>query len=85
LNSIPYQTTPSQKSNNALKFLLKRREEDKTEIEEKVLFSVKELVGPHLEKLKRSKLDRMQKAHVDIIESNLNMALHLFPAIPPSY
>ncbi len=43
-----------------------------------MLFSVKELVGPHLEKLKRSKLDRMQKAHVDIIESNLNEIVSSF-------
>lgn len=35
--------------NTALKVLLKRREEDRTEIEEKVLFNKKELVDPYME------------------------------------
>ena len=39
--------------NTALKVLLKRREEDKKELEEKVLFNVKELVEPYLKKLKK--------------------------------
>ncbi len=58
--------------NTALKVLLKRREEDKKELEEKVLFNVKELVEPYLKKLKRTKLDDRQKTYFKIIESNLN-------------
>jgi len=55
-----------------LRVLLKRREQDKTELEEKVLFNTKELVMPYVEKLKRSGLDERQKAFVSILESNLN-------------
>src|SRR4030066_463646 len=61
-----------EEANIALKVLLKRRDEDKTEIEEKVLLNIKELVFPYLEKLKKNKLDEKQKIYVSILESNLN-------------
>ena len=61
-----------EESNIALRVLLKRREEDKTEVEEKVLFNIRELVAPHLEKLKKSGLDKMQNAYVSSLESSLN-------------
>ncbi len=57
--------------NTALKVLLKRREEDKTELEEKVLLNMKELIEPYIEKLNNTKLSETQKTYVDIIESNL--------------
>ena len=58
--------------NTALKVLLNKRDEDKTEVEEKVLFNVKELVIPYLEKLKNTGLNATQKAFTDILETNLN-------------
>lgn len=57
--------------NTALKFLLKKREEDKIELEEKMLLNVKELALYYLEKLKKSELNGRQKTIVDIMESNL--------------
>jgi PAS domain S-box-containing protein len=57
--------------NTALKVLLKQREEDKTELEEKVLSNVKELVLPYIETLKKNRLGAEQMAYVSIIESNL--------------
>ena len=57
--------------NTALKVLLKKREEDKIEIEEKVLSNVKELVEPYLEKLKNSDLNERQRTYADIVESNI--------------
>ncbi len=57
--------------NAALRVLLKRRDEDKTELEEKVLLNIQELVLPYLENLKKSKLDARQKSFVSILESNL--------------
>jgi PAS domain S-box-containing protein len=59
-------------ANTALKVLLKQREEDKIELEEKVLLNVRELVLPYLEKLKMKKLGEKQRTFVEIIESNLN-------------
>jgi signal transduction protein with GAF and PtsI domain/DNA-binding CsgD family transcriptional regulator len=58
--------------NAALKVLLKQRDEDKAELEEKVIFNVKELVSPYLEILKNSKLSTRQKSYVSVLESNLN-------------
>ncbi len=58
--------------NIALRVLLKKREEDKTELEKKVQFNIKELIKPHLEKLKRGNLDQRHKTQIEIIESNLN-------------
>jgi len=58
--------------NTALKVLLKRREEDRVELEEKVLLNVRELIIPYLEKLENSGLDDRQRAFASIVESNLN-------------
>lgn len=57
--------------NAALRVLLKKREEDKVEIEEKVLSNVQRLFVPFLDKLKKSKLDEKQTSFVSILESNL--------------
>ena len=58
--------------NTALKVLMKRLDEDKKVTEEKVLFNVRQLVEPNLEKLKNSRLTERQKNLLEIIESNLN-------------
>jgi len=57
--------------NTALKILLKKRDEDKTELEEKVMTNVKELVLPYVSKLKNTALNDRQKTFADIIESNI--------------
>ena len=59
-------------ANIALNVLLKKREDDKKELEEKVLLNVKELVLPYLKKLKMSRMDDRQKTLANILESNLN-------------
>jgi len=58
--------------NTALRVLLKGREKDKAELEEKVLSNVKDLVVPYLERLKGTALDANQISFVNILESNLN-------------
>ena len=65
-------TKSLEEMNVALKVLLKRRDEDKTELEEKVLSNVKELVLPYLVKLKRTGLDQRQKTFASILESNID-------------
>ncbi|MBW2218886.1 MAG: PAS domain S-box protein [Deltaproteobacteria bacterium] len=60
-----------QEVNAALKVLLKHREEDKAEIEERVLSNIRELVIPFLEKLKSGAIDTKQKSYANIVESNL--------------
>lgn len=57
--------------NAALKVLLKQRDADKREIEEKVTLNIKELVIPYLEKLKLRRLDHKSQLDLNMIESNL--------------
>lgn len=64
--------------NTALKVLLKHRDDDKEELEERILSNVKELVLPYLEKLKKTPLRDEQLAYTHIIESNLNDILSPF-------
>jgi len=58
--------------------LLKRRDEDKSELEEKVLLNVQELIIPYLYKLKSSGLDIRQNSFIGIIESNLKEIISPF-------
>ena len=58
--------------NTALKVLLKKRDEDRKALEEKVLYNVKSLIRPYLNKMKLSGLDAKQKAYLQILDSNLN-------------
>lgn len=64
--------------NIALKVLLKQREEDKAELEEKVLTNVKKLVEPYLEKLRKTRADIDQMAYINVIETHLNDILSPF-------
>ena len=57
--------------NITLKVLLKKREEDKAELEKSILFNTKQLVEPYLEKLKKSGLNKIQENYLKIIESNI--------------
>lgn len=57
--------------NTALKVLLKRREDDKVELEEKILFSVNKLIVPYIEEVKKGELSDRQKTVMDILSSNL--------------
>jgi DNA-binding CsgD family transcriptional regulator len=58
-------------TNAALKVLLKQRDTDRAELEEKVLLNVNKLIMPYLDKLKGRKLDAKQKTYAEILESNL--------------
>ena len=64
-------TDTLEEMNAALRVLLKQREEDKNELEERVLASVKELVMPHLGELKARLSGQKELTHVQILESNL--------------
>jgi DNA-binding CsgD family transcriptional regulator len=61
-----------EEANIALKVLLKQREEDRVELEQKVLANVKELVFPYVDKLKGARLKATEKTLVEIIDAHLN-------------
>ncbi len=57
--------------NAALRVLLKQREEDKTDLEEKVLANVKRLIVPYLEKLRLESKSNKALAYLGTLESNI--------------
>ena len=61
-----------EEANIALKVLIKQREADRLELEQKVLSNVKDLVLPYVDKLKRARLKPKEKTLVDIIDTHLN-------------
>ncbi|MGE5800302.1 MAG: helix-turn-helix transcriptional regulator [Syntrophaceae bacterium] len=57
--------------NTALKVLLKRREEDRKDTEEKISSNIQDLVLPHLSKLKKRMPGAREKSQINTIESIL--------------
>lgn len=57
--------------NTALKSLLKKRDTDRAELEEKVLFNVKEMITPYIKKIRETELNEKQGIYLTILESNL--------------
>jgi DNA-binding NarL/FixJ family response regulator len=67
-----------EEANIALKVILKQREEDRREMEEKILSNVKKLVFPAIDKLKNLKLNESQLDHVNVIENHLKEIISPF-------
>lgn len=57
--------------NAALRVLLKQRESDRKEFEEKILTNIKVLILPHIEQLKMQLRAGENRRRIDILESNL--------------
>ncbi len=64
--------------NTALTVLLKRRGDDRKELEETLVLNINELVIPYVEELKRTKMDDRFMTYVNILESNLRNILSPF-------
>jgi PAS domain S-box-containing protein len=64
--------------NAALKVLLRQRDQDKNEMEDKILNNVKKLVLPYIERLKKKRLDDENKTYLNIIETNLKNIISPF-------
>lgn len=58
--------------NTALKILLKRRDEDKAELEKAMISNVKQLIMPYLNKLKEAGLDSRQKVYLSLLELHID-------------
>ncbi|HPU29148.1 MAG TPA: PAS domain S-box protein, partial [Syntrophorhabdaceae bacterium] len=71
LEELNIKSKSLEEANAALNVLLKRREQDLLELEEKIVNNVKELVLPYIEKLKTFK-HYTNEALINIIENNLN-------------
>jgi len=75
---LEIKTRTLEEINTALNVLLKKRQEDKVALEEKVVANVKELVMPYLERMKKDNSDDQQQALLNILESNLNEIISPF-------
>ncbi len=64
--------------NAALKVLLKKRERDKSVLEERVLLNVKNLIVPYLQKLKKTGANNLQKSYIKILETHLGEIVSSF-------
>ena len=67
-----------QEMNTALKVLLRQREEDRQEIEKKVLSNVRKLVLPYVEKLSRTPMSPVQAGYLEVIDANLKNVMSPF-------
>ncbi len=68
---LEQQSLNLEEANTALKVLLRQREHDKRELEEKVLINVRNFTFPYLEKLRNAHLEPQYRAYLEIIESHL--------------
>jgi len=68
---LEVKTSSLEEVNTALKILLEKRNEDKVEIEERLLLNINEMILPYLEKLRKSRSNELQQSYADILESNL--------------
>jgi PAS domain S-box-containing protein len=75
---VQERTVQLEEVNSALRVLLKQRDRDKTELEDKVVLNVKELVVPYAEKLRAMLTDGKQIAYLNVLESNLNEIISPF-------
>lgn len=57
--------------NVSLRVLLKKREEDREAMEQKILLNVKQMIRPYLDKLKTAATPREQDTYLKILETNL--------------
>ena len=64
-------TAELEEMNSTLRVLLKRRDDDKNELDENMVFNFKQAVIPYIDILKTTHLSDRQKAFLEILESNV--------------
>ena len=71
-------TNELEEMNAALRVLLKKREDDRIELAEKIQLNSKQLIEPYLDNLKQTRLTPRQASLLDIIDSNLDEIISPF-------
>jgi PAS domain S-box-containing protein len=75
---LKVKTTNLQEMNAALRVLLRRMEEDRQELEDKVRLNIQEMIQPYLERLKVAGLSERHRGHLKTMEANLNEIMSPF-------
>ncbi len=68
---VQARTRELEEANTALKVLLHKVEESRSEFEERILWNINELIVPYLEKLKSRQYDGKSASYLTILEANL--------------
>jgi DNA-binding CsgD family transcriptional regulator len=68
---LEIKTKSLEELNTALKVLLKRREEDRSELEEAIMTNINDTVMPFVERIKDKAKHKMLKEHIKLLEENL--------------
>lgn len=69
---VKERTVELEEMNTALRAMLRKHEKEKTDLEDNMLYNMRELVLPYLAKIKKSRSGRERKVILDILESNVN-------------
>jgi len=75
---LKVKTTNLEEMNAALRVLLRRMEEDRRDLEDKVRLNVQQMIHPYLERLKAAGLSGRQRGHLNKLEANLNEIMSPF-------
>ncbi|VFQ42534.1 helix-turn-helix transcriptional regulator [Desulfoluna butyratoxydans] len=78
-------TVGLEEMNTALEVLLKKRSGDKQALEEEILFTIREMIHPWIEKLKATRLGPRQMAYLEVVENNLSTIARPLVRTAPSY
>jgi PAS domain S-box-containing protein len=68
---LKIRTLHLEETNTALNVLLRQRERDKTDLEEKITTNIREMISPYIEKLKSLTQDQIQNTYLNLIKSHL--------------
>ncbi len=68
---VKERTIELEETNIALKVLLKKREQDKSTLEQQIVTNITNLIEPYLLKMAESRLNNQQQVLLDILKSNL--------------
>jgi DNA-binding NarL/FixJ family response regulator len=75
---LEVKTKSLEEINIAMEVLLKKRKEDKADVENSVLINTRGLIEPYIQKMKTTELNDRQETILSIIESNLNEIISPF-------
>jgi PAS domain S-box-containing protein len=75
---LKVKTTNLEEMNAALRVVLRRMEEDRRELEDKVRLNVQQMIQPYLDRLKAEETGQRQRKHLETLEANLREILSPF-------
>ena len=75
---LKVKTANLEEANAALRVLLRRMEEDKRELEDKIRLNIQQMIQPYLGRLKAAGLSEKHRGHLDRLELNLNEIMSPF-------